>query len=509
MSYKPIISATASLMAAVAFPSCAGRAGFEFMDGDLVFCVAEQSGMSSAVAASTAWDDSLKFDHVAMVVCKDGVPYILEATSSKGVALTPWDEFYEAAADMDGSGGKGLVVKRVGRDFPSGEAVARAYERLGQEYDWHFLPDNGCLYCSELIYECYREEDGSPMFSASPMNFRDKEGNMPQFWTELFKRLGEPVPEGAPGTNPNDMAAAPFLVEVHRFFGGRENVRKCKDDAHEELEKTVRDIVARAQAEVGVYVLADGRELLSINDSGRYPMCSVFKLHQAVAVLDSMERAGISLDTEVKVGRDELKKDTWSPLRDRCPDADLVISYRDLLGYSVVLSDNNACDILFSRFGGPGYVDRYLRHAGLSHFRISATEDRMHKDLSSCYENWTRPSEAAALLDMLCSGDILSDEDRSFLHNLLVSCSTGTDRLLAPLAGTGAILGHKTGTGDLNADGRIIGLNDAGYVILPDGRRYVIAVFIKDSACSPEASASVIADISRAVYAYVSGGPVI
>lgn len=33
-----------------------------------------------------------------------------------------------------------------------------------------------------------------------------------------FARLGEPVPEGLPGTNPNDMAREEILEEVHRYF---------------------------------------------------------------------------------------------------------------------------------------------------------------------------------------------------------------------------------------------------------------------------------------------------
>lgn len=42
-------------------------------------------------------------------------------------------------------------------------------------------------------------------------------------------------------------------------------------------------------------------------------------------------------------------------------------------------------------------------------------------------------------------------------------------------------VGHKTGTGDLNAKGQQIGCNDIGFVLLPGGRTYSIAVFVKDS----------------------------
>ena len=40
-------------------------------------------------------------------------------------------------------------------------------------------------------------------------------------------------------------------------------------------------------------------------------------------------------------------------------------------------------------------------------------------------------------------------------------------------------------------------------IILPDGTRYTIAVFIKDSAENPETNARIIADISETVYRYV------
>ena len=74
------------------------------------------------------------------------------------------------------------------------------------------------MYCSELIYESFLRRDGSHLFTAIPMSFRDKDGNMPSFWVELFKGLGMDVPEGEPGTNPNDMSKDPVLRLVHRYF---------------------------------------------------------------------------------------------------------------------------------------------------------------------------------------------------------------------------------------------------------------------------------------------------
>ena len=111
-----------------------------------------------------------------------------------------------------------VVAMRLRDTTGTAQALEQARERLGLPYDYSFRPDNGKLYCSELVWECYRRPDGSPRFPAQPMNFRAPDGSMPAFWTELFERLGEQIPEGVPGTNPNDMARDPQLDEVGRWF---------------------------------------------------------------------------------------------------------------------------------------------------------------------------------------------------------------------------------------------------------------------------------------------------
>ena len=50
------------------------------------------------------------------------------------------------------------------------------------------------------------------------MNFRTSDGIMPEFWTRLYDGLGLPVPEGEPGTNPQDLSKDPKLAEIYRYF---------------------------------------------------------------------------------------------------------------------------------------------------------------------------------------------------------------------------------------------------------------------------------------------------
>ncbi len=185
--------------------------------GDLLFVVADASAFADAIVEATAQRDSCRFAHVAMVGMKDGKPYVVEASSRCGVARTPWETFFALVPKIGGK--PGVVAMRVVADgFSTEEALARAESHLGEPYDWSFLPDNGKMYCSELIYESYRLEDGRALFSARPMNFRDAEGNLPDFWRTLFDESGDPIPEGLPGTNPHELSKETILKEVWHGF---------------------------------------------------------------------------------------------------------------------------------------------------------------------------------------------------------------------------------------------------------------------------------------------------
>ena len=52
-----------------------------------------------------------------------------------------------------------------------------------------------------------------------------------------------------------------------------------------ELEQALRTLVERKRAETGIAVILNGTDTVTVNDAGRYPMMSVFKFHQALAVL--------------------------------------------------------------------------------------------------------------------------------------------------------------------------------------------------------------------------------
>ncbi len=266
----------------------------------------------------------------------------------------------------------------------------------------------------------------------------------------------------------------------------------------ESLEAEIREIIDAADAQVGVALIIDGKDTLAVDGGGRYPLMSVMKFHQSVALLRYMDICGTGLDHELEIDKRDLLPDTWSPLRDEFPEG-TVMTVAELLRYTLQMSDNNACDILFDRFLDPHATDSTLRSLGLDGFAIDATEDEMHRDPDRCFDNWTTPLSAAALMDRLAAGT-LPVADAESLKEILLGCRTGEGRLPSPLKGTSARIGHKTGTSDMDENGRWTAVNDVGFVQLPDGRRYSIAVMVKDSGLGFEATEKIIADISAAVY---------
>lgn len=269
------------------------------------------------------------------------------------------------------------------------------------------------------------------------------------------------------------------------------------------LTEQIRTIIRDKEAQVGVAVILNSKDTFTVNNHCRYPLLSVYKFHQALAVADYLNRNHLPLETQIYIPREDLHPDTYSPLRDKYPEGNISLPVSKLLEYTLQLSDNNACDVLFNYTGGTEAADKYIRSLGLKEYSICATEHEMHQDLNLCYSNWSTPLEAVRLLEIFLNRPLFANEYQEFIKRTMIECRTGKDRLPEPLLETKAIIGHKTGTSDRNARGEFIGINDIGFVCLPDGQHYSIAVFVKDSKESMSNTSHIIADISEVVYRYV------
>lgn len=270
----------------------------------------------------------------------------------------------------------------------------------------------------------------------------------------------------------------------------------------ESLGRAVRAVADSVRATVGVAVVFEEGDTLVVNNACRYPTMSVYKFHQALAVLDRLDRSGLPLTTRIQVLRSDLLPDTWSPLREACPGGGR-FTVAELLAYSVAQSDNNVCDLLFRFLGGPEVVNRYIAGLGVGETEIAADEETMHRRTDNQYLNWTTPLAAVRLLELFRRGKLLSAESGDFLLKTMFATETGPDKLRGLLP-PGVAVANKTGSAFRDAQGVMVADNDIGIVRLPDGRSYSIAVFVMDSREDDRTNAAVIARISRLVYDYAT-----
>lgn len=266
-----------------------------------------------------------------------------------------------------------------------------------------------------------------------------------------------------------------------------------------QLEQKLIEYTARKKADIGISVIIDSSDTISINPARNYPMMSVYKFPIALAVADYCRKKQFSFDDSCMLSSHNLHTDTYSPMLNKFNPADTSFTtIRELLTYSLQHSDNNASDILLARIGGADTADSLINSTGITDINIRWTENEMHADTSRCRQNSSTPLAMAALINNFfnAAADSLSME----IKNIMLNCSTGADRLSAPLACENIAIGHKTGTGYLKPDGGISAMNDVGHIIMPDGHHYSIAVFICNSHYTPQQTAAIIAEISEITY---------
>lgn len=115
----------------------------EMKEGDVIFQTS-QSQQSPLIQIATR----SKISHCGIIVMRNGKPYVLETL--KTLVVTPLDKFIARGED-----GK-YWLKRSNK-----ENIKIKYgSYLGKPYDLAFKFDNGKFYCSELIYDIYKNQLG-------------------------------------------------------------------------------------------------------------------------------------------------------------------------------------------------------------------------------------------------------------------------------------------------------------------------------------------------------------
>ena len=271
------------------------------------------------------------------------------------------------------------------------------------------------------------------------------------------------------------------------------------------LQKEFYAFIDSMPGTVGVAFVSDG-DTVTVNNGVHFPMMSVFKMHEALAVANTLERSGISLDTLLSINRVDLDLDTWSPMLKEYTAERFTVPVSKLLEYAVTKSDNNASNLLFRHIVSTTETDAYIRSIVRdTTFRISYSESEMKANHALSYCNYTSPLSAALLIKQVMEEPIVGKNYQDSIRQYLSTVTTGQDRLGSVVDGSDVVLfAHKTGSGYRNEAGELMAHNDVGYFRLRDGSSYALAVLIRDFAGTETEASAIIADISRRVYRHVA-----
>lgn len=175
----------------------------ELQEGDLLFQNLDCGDLCDAIETVTEGINGKDFSHCAIVVKINDTLKVVEAIGSE-VQVNSVASFFSRSSDTASI--RNITIARVKQQYENLIPAATRYaiQQIGQPYDDEFLLNNGKWYCSELLYESYKEANNrKEFFALQPMTFKDpKTKAFFPAWINYYKELNKEIPEGLQGINP-------------------------------------------------------------------------------------------------------------------------------------------------------------------------------------------------------------------------------------------------------------------------------------------------------------------
>ncbi len=224
------------------------------------------------------------------------------------------------------------------------------------------------------------------------------------------------------------------------------------------LQSELSGYIAGVDGTIGVAIITPDSDTILINNEKKYPLMSVFKLHQALTVADKLSRSGTPFDTMMSIRRSDMDYTTWSPMLKEHTEPMFSIELSELLRYILQQSDNNASNFLFDNIASVHTTDSLVRHlTGRQDFNLSYTEHQMKQNHELSRDNWSSPLACAVLINKVFTDSLIPAEGQRLVQELLLGCTTGQDRIVAAFKDMPGIkVGHKTGSGYRDSNDRLM-----------------------------------------------------
>ncbi len=202
-------------------PSCKHLYQAEVLrEGDLLFQNLNCGELCDAIETVTEGVDGKDFSHCAMVTKVNDTLKVIEAIGDR-VQVSSLQNFFARSGDTVLI--QNITIARVKHQYENllPNAISNADKLIGQPYDDEFLLSNGKWYCSELIYETFKQANNqNDFFQPEPMTFKNpKTKSFFPAWVRYYKKINTEIPEGKPGINPGLISRSNKIkiIKIKRF----------------------------------------------------------------------------------------------------------------------------------------------------------------------------------------------------------------------------------------------------------------------------------------------------
>lgn len=271
------------------------------------------------------------------------------------------------------------------------------------------------------------------------------------------------------------------------------------------LESLKESIEQRLSRERGLYSVAfkdlQSEDTLFINERKVLPAASVIKVPVMIEAFRQVEEGRLSFQDSM------LVTNKFTSLLDGSPYTlyfrrrrhlyverrfNKKVSVHDLVYNMITVSSNLATNLLIDRMGSETINQTLMELGAMDTQVITGVLDSVARARGQ--DNMTTAYDQMVLLDALSQKNVVSPEASEQMIEILLD-QRHHDRLPAKLPAEVKVA-HKTGTMNrLN--------HDVGIIFLPDGRRYILAILSNGVSSYPR-SITVIADISRMIYDWMT-----
>ncbi len=250
----------------------------------------------------------------------------------------------------------------------------------------------------------------------------------------------------------------------------------------EQLSQQLSSLSKPKSVTPGVFAinLSTGK-YVDFNGQQAFSAASMIKVPILVSFLMAVERGECSMSDELVIREDLITNGSgflqWKPIGTK-------ISARKAAQLMMMVSDNTATNLLIDLLGGADHVNKDFHRWGLKQTKVN----HLLADLEGT--NTTCPYDMVYLLGRVDHGELINDENRAFMYEIMAKCK---NRSLLPqgLDGGAAII-HKTGT-----IGGMVG--DAGIVTTSGGIRYAVAIQCSRNRNDSHAN-NLIREMSKLIY---------